>query len=119
MKKRGAIDYVEFPAQDMNATKAFFTQVFEWTFSDYGEDYSCFHGAGLEGGIYKSAMTVNADNGSPLLVFYDEDLDTAMARVEQAGGNIKRPAYAFPGGKRFHFTDPSGNEYAVWSDKDE
>lgn len=117
MKKQGAIDYVEFPVRDMSATKKFFSAVFGWTFSDYGDEYSCFHGAGIDGGIYKSAMVVNADNGSPLLVFYDPDLDVVMARIKQSGGNIKRPVYSFPGGQRFHFTDPSGNEYSVWSDK--
>lgn len=117
MKKRGAIDYIELPARDLSATKKFFTQVFEWTFSDYGQDYTCFHGAGIDGGIYRAGMSANVDNGNPLLVFYDQDLQAAMDRITQAGGNIKRPPYDFPGGSRFHFTDPSGNEYAVWSEQ--
>ncbi|RUO25324.1 glyoxalase family protein [Aliidiomarina minuta] len=116
MKESGKINYIEIPVRDMKASKRFFSAVFGWTFSDYGEDYSAIDNGGLDGGFYTSAMAANADNGSPLVVLYADNLDKVMQEVEQHGGNIKKPVFAFPGGKRFHFTDPSGNEYAVWSE---
>lgn len=110
------IDYVEFPATDIEATKAFFTATFNWQFEDYGPDYTAFSNEGLDGGFYKSDQTATVAAGSSLLIFYSKTLEETQAKIEAAGGRITRPTFSFPGGRRFHFTCPSGNEYAVWSD---
>lgn len=111
------LDYVEFPASDMEATKTFFTQVFGWSFTDYGPDYMAFDHQGLEGGFYRAGSTSRTENGAALLVFFSEDLEATLAKIETAGGNIIKPVFDFPGGRRFQFLDPSGNEWAVWSEK--
>jgi len=121
MSEHQKIDYLEFPARDIPATKAFFTAAFGWTFQDYGPDYSSFAdagvtGAGVKGGFYKSDKAASRDGGSVLVVLYSENLEQTQASVEQAGGTIKVPIFAFPGGRRFHFLEPSGNELAVWSE---
>lgn len=108
------INYIEFPAKDLEKTKRFFTAVFDWQFTDYGPDYIAFDNAGIDGGFYK-AETV-ATSAGVLIVFYSKHLDQTRSKIEAAGGYINKPTYAFPGGHRFHFTDPNGNEYAVWSD---
>ncbi len=110
------INYLELPATEIESTKAFFSTLFGWQFVDYGPDYSAFNGAGIDGGFYRSDLISRQNTGSVLVVFYSNQLDEVLARVEKAGGKIIKPTYSFPGGKRFHFTDPSGNEYAVWSD---
>ncbi len=110
------INYVEFPAKDFAATKAFFTAVFGWSFVDYGPDYTCVADVGLDVGFFKSDLTVCQANGSALIVFYSNALEETQAKIESAGGAINLPIFSFPGGRRFHFTDPCGNEYAVWSD---
>ena len=112
------INYVEFPAKDFQATKTFFTKVFNWSFADYGAEYIAFSNEGLDGGFYKSDLSSSATNGSALMVFYSNDLKATQLKIENAGGNIIEPIFAFPGGSRFHFTDPNDNEFAVWSDKD-
>jgi len=116
VKETGKINYVEIPARDIEATKKFFCKVFDWNFVDYGPDYSCFEDEGLNGGFCTSDKVANSENGSVLIVFYSSELETTLAKVEQAGGAIVKPIFSFPGGRRFHFTDPSGNEYAVWSE---
>jgi len=109
------INYVEFPAKDIEATKAFFIKVFGWSFVDYGPEYTSFSNAGLDGGFFKSNLTVSTDTGSALIVFYSKDLEQTLSNIEKAGGTIIKPIFTFPGGRRFHFGDPNGNEYAVWS----
>ncbi len=116
MKQHQKLDYVEFPARDLDATKTFFNHAFGWTFEDYGPDYCAFSDQGLDGGFYRAPLYSSTRAGGALLVFYSEDLDATLARVEGAGGQIVKPIFAFPGGRRFHFTEPSGNELAVWSD---
>lgn len=116
MKVHEKINYVEFPARDIEGTKAFFKDVFGWSFTDYGPDYSDFSDEGIDGGFYKADLAAVTENGSALVIFYSRDLEKTQAKIEKAGGKIKRPIFSFPGGRRFHFTDPSGNEYAVWSD---
>ncbi|RMF59601.1 MAG: VOC family protein [Calditrichaeota bacterium] len=116
MEKHEKIDYVEFPARNIEATKLFFSSVFGWTFIDYGPEYTAFSGAGLEGGFYKSDLNSTTDRGSALIVFYSKELERTMEKIKKAGGKIVKPIFTFPGGRRFHFTDPNGNEYAVWSD---
>lgn len=110
------INYVEFPAKDIEATKAFFTKAFGWSFVDYGPDYTAFSNEGLDGGFFKANLSSSAKNGSALIVFYSNDLSQTQTKIEEAGGTILQPIYSFPGGRRFHFAEPSGNEFAVWSD---
>jgi predicted enzyme related to lactoylglutathione lyase len=110
------ISYVEFPARDIGATKAFFTAAFGWNFVDYGPDYASFADQGIDGGFYRSDMASSADAGGALVILYSDALEEAQTRVERAGGVILKPIFSFPGGRRFHFAEPSGNELAVWSD---
>ncbi len=116
MNKHEKINYVEFPAKDLEAAKTFFSLVFGWTFTDYGDEYTAFSDEGLDGGFYISTLTSSTANGSTLIVFYSNDLEGTQSKIEKAGGSITKPTFYFPGGRRFHFTDPNGNEYAVWSD---
>lgn len=116
MRTTGKIDYAEFPARDIEGTKTFFSAVFGWTFVDYGPDYTAFEGAGLDGGYFRSELNVSTANGSALIVLYSDQLEATLEKVTQFGGKIVKPIFEFPGGRRFHFSDPSGNEYAVWSD---
>ena len=112
------INYVEFPAKNMEATRAFFAEVFGWSFVEYGPDYMSFSNEGLDGGFFKSDLSCFTSNGSALIVFYSRDLEHTQSKIKQAGGSIIKPVFSFPGGRRFHFGDPNGNEYAVWSDRD-
>jgi hypothetical protein len=113
------LNYVEFAAKDLMVTKAFFSAVFNWQFTDYGPDYTAFSKvhAGLDGGFYKAPLCANSANGAPLLVFYSNDITATQSKVEQHGGAIIKAIFEFPGGCRFHFAEPSGNEFAVWSEK--
>lgn len=111
------IDYVEFPAVDLEKTKEFFGRAFGWTFEDFGPTYSAFADQGLDGGFYQSELQSQADKGGALIVFYSEDLEATLQKVTAAGGKINKPIFSFPGGRRFHFIEPSGNEFSVWSDK--
>ena len=110
------INYVELPAKDLAATKAFFQSVFGWSFVDYGPEYTAFSNQGLDGGFFQSDLASSTQNGAALVIFYSNQLEATLAKVEKAGGAIVRPIYSFPGGRRFHFTEPSGNEFAVWSE---
>ena len=116
MNEHGKLNYVEFPAKDIDATKAFFMAVFDWTFADYGPDYTSFKDQGLHGGFYRSDLKSSTENGAALLVFYSKNLEQTLDRVTAAGGAIIKPIFSFPGGRRFHFTEPSGSEFAVWSE---
>ncbi len=116
MHQHEKLNYVEFGSTDLSATKQFFEQVFGWSFVDYGPDYSAFSGQGLDGGFFKSELVSNTSNGAALLVFYSSDIQATLSKVEQHGGHILRQIFEFPGGCRFHFTEPSGNEFAVWSE---
>jgi hypothetical protein len=108
------VDYIEFPATDVAKTKAFYVRVFGWQFTDYGPDYTSFEDGRLAGGFWKKDRVTG---GGPLVVIYAVDLAGMEAKVRAAGGTIVRAMHSFPGGRRFHFTDPSGNELAVWSEK--
>jgi hypothetical protein len=116
MHIHGKINYVEFPASNLEATKSFFEVVFGWSFVDYGSEYTAFSNQGLDGGFFKSDLAARVDNGSALIIFYSDSLEDTLARVEHAGGQIVKPIFSFPGGRRFHFVEPSGNEFAVWSE---
>ena len=108
------IDYIEFPVTNVSDAKRFYGSAFGWSFEDYGPDYASFADGRLAGGFRKE---VKVEAGGPLVVIYATDLEGMERRVKQAGGKIVRPIFSFPGGRRFHFADPSGNELAVWSDK--
>ena len=118
MSKNDKINYVEFPARDIEATKAFFETVFGWRFEDYGPEYTAFSNQGIDGGFYSADKASSAEAGGALVILYSDSLEEVQARVERAGGVILKPIFAFPGGRRFHFAEPSGNELAVWSDVD-
>lgn len=117
MPKHEKINYVEFPAKNIQATKSFFTKAFSWEFTDFGPDYTAFSNEGIDGGFFTSDLASSTGSGSALIVFYSEKLEATLVKIEQAGGSIIKPIFSFPGGRRFHFCDPNGNEYAVWSDK--
>ena len=113
MREDGKVDYVELPGGDLGAVKAFYGRAFGWTFVDYGPDYAAFD-QGLDGG-FQSGGDEGAVN-KPLVILYAHDLEAMEAKVRDAGGTITRAIFSFPGGRRFHFTDPAGNELAVWSE---
>lgn len=104
------IAYLELPSSDVSALKTFYGQLFGWTFLDFGDDYAAIEGAGLDGGF-------NGDPGTkpkaPLVIIETVDLEIMFKRIQEAGGTITMPIFAYPGGQRFHFLDPSGNELAV------
>jgi predicted enzyme related to lactoylglutathione lyase len=112
-----AIDYVEFVATDLDATKRFYEKAFGWTFNDYGPDYAGFvdQKGGKEGGGFRRDAAVA--KGGPLVVLYSREIEATLARVREAGGKVVKEIFTFPGGRRFHFADPSGNELGVWSDQ--
>ena len=117
MQEERKIDYLEMPATDVAATRKFFEDLFGWQFTDYGPEYSAFSDERINGGFFKSEVAMSAASGSALVVFYAQALEPAIARVQEAGGTISKDIFSFPGGRRFHFKDPSGNEFAVWSDQ--
>ncbi|WP_420322088.1 VOC family protein [Flagellimonas sp.] len=112
--KNTLINYVEFKALDIEKTKSFYNHCFGWEFTDYGPTYTAFSESGLEGGFEKTDEDVV--NGA-LIVLYHEDLLQIQDKIVQAGGKIVKEIFSFPGGRRFHFTDPSGNQLAIWSDR--
>ena len=113
MRPENRIDYIEIPATDPARARAFFTAMFGWEFQEWGPDYLSFNDGQLDGGIRR------ADEPAPatgvLLVFYSEDLERDLAKVQDLGASISQQIFEFPGGRRFHFLDPVGNEYAMWS----
>lgn len=114
MRITGKLDYLELPAGNgsLDSAKSFYARAFGWSFTDYGPTYSAFS-EGLDGGFDADPAAVRA----PLPVLYSAQIEHMQEAVTEAGGTITRPIFAFPGGRRFHFTDPAGNELAVWSDK--
>lgn len=112
--KNNTINYVEFLAKDLETIKRFYQTAFGWEFKDYGLNYVSFSESGLEGGFEKTDHEIV--NGA-LVVLYHENLCLVKQKVIDAGGTISKDIFAFPGGSRFQFLDPSGNELAIWSDK--
>ena len=106
------IDYIEFPATDIEKTKLFYYTVFGWKFEDYGPEYTSFHDGRLSGGF---TLVKKIKASGALIVLYSSDLDAIQRRIILAGGKITKPTFEFPGGRRFHFSDPNGNELGVWS----
>lgn len=107
------INYIEFPATDLPAVKAFYSQAFGWKFTDYGPDYAAFNDGALDGGFTSGKP---AEKSGPLVILYSDTLKDTLKTVKASGGKINKDIYPFPGGRRFHFLDPSGNELAVWSE---
>lgn len=116
MSNHHKINYIEIPASAIEASKSFFNTVFDWQFVDYGPDYASFLNAGIDGGFYRSDLTAVTNSGSVLVVLYSQNLESTLAKVQEAGGVIIKPIFSFPGGRRFQFLDPSRNEFAVWSE---
>ena len=108
------IDYVEFAAADLDATKRFFRDAFGWSFEDYGPDYTAFNQQGIHGGFFRAPQRSTTATGGALIVLYSENLEQTRDAVLAAGGIIVKDIFPFPGGRRFQFTEPSGNELAVW-----
>lgn len=116
--KHNTINYIELPLKDAAATKAFYSKVFGWMFQDFGPDYIAFSGAesNVDGGFNGVDGVVPATGSGALVVLFSTDLPATLKAVEDAGGKIHKPIFDFPGGKRFHFIDPNGNELAVWAE---
>ena len=117
MPAENRIDYVEIPVTDLDKTREFFTALFGWSFESWGDDYMSFNDGRIDGGFRR------ADEPAPptgvLVVFYSENLERDLQQVQRLGATISQPVFSFPGGRRFHFVDPVGNEYALWSDQPE
>lgn len=114
MTENGHINYIEFAASDLEAVKRFYREAFGWKFIDYGAEYCSFTECGLDGGF---ALSEEKPAKGALVILYHNELEKIQAIVEKAGGEITVPIFSFPGGRRFHFLDPAGNELALWSDK--
>lgn len=110
------IDYVEFAAADFDAIQAFYEKAFGWEFTDYGPEYRAFTDGKLDGGFRRADTCASTENGSALVVLFAKDLESTRDNVAASGGTIVQDIFSFPGGRRFQFTDPHGNELAVWSD---
>lgn len=113
MRKDGKLDYIEMQAAggSLDSVKSFYSAAFGWSFTDYGPSYAAFS-EGLDGGF----DTSTSRETKPLPVLYSENLERSLEAVVEAGGHIVKPIFSFPGGRRFHFIDPAGNELAVWSE---
>ena len=110
------IDYLEWPARDFDAVQSFYEKAFNWSFTDYGPEYRAFTDGTINGGFYQSELQSATKNGAALIVLYATDLEQTRETVITSGGTIVKDIFPFPGGRRFQFTDPHGNELAVWSD---
>jgi uncharacterized protein len=108
------INYVEIPVPDPQATRDFFLALFGWSFQDWGDDYISFNDGRIDGGLRRAEQAAPGDG--VLVIFYSEDLERDLARVVELGARISQDIYDFPGGRRFHFIEPSGVEFAIWSD---
>jgi predicted enzyme related to lactoylglutathione lyase len=108
------INYIEFKATDLNVIKEFYSELFDWEFTDYGPSYTSFTNSGIQGGFELTKAPIQ--NGV-LVVLYSDELEVIKEKVAQSIGEISKDIFEFPGGRRFEFLDPSGNELAIWSDK--
>ena len=113
MRPPDRIDYIEIPVTDPARAREFFSALFGWEFQDWGPDYQSFSDGRLEGGLRRAEVAAPASG--VLLVFYNDNLEHEMQRILELGGSISQEIFAFPGGRRFHFVDPVGNEYAMWA----
>jgi len=113
MNEEGRIDYIEIPVTDLEKTRAFFQGLYGWTFQEWGPDYFSFSDGRLEGGLRRAEEPAPAIG--VLLVFFSENLERDVGRVKELGATISQDIFKFPGGRRFHFVDPAGTEFAIWS----
>ena len=115
MNQHEKINYIELPSSNLEATKKFYSLAFGWSFLDYGPEYIAIQDGGIDGGFYKSDLKSTTESGSVLVVLFSDDLEATQRKIGASGGKIIKDIFKFPGGQRFHFTDPSGNELAVWT----
>lgn len=109
------INYIEFNVTDMAAAKQFYAAAFGWEFTDYGPEYAGIQKPGIEGQeVGGLRLMEQVAQGGPLVILYSDNLEESVEQVTAAGGTITEPIFSFPGGRRFQFRDPSGNELAVW-----
>ena len=113
MSAENRIDYIEIPVTDPAKAREFLTAMFGWTFQEWGDDYLSFNDGRLDGGLRRAEEP--APSSGVLLVFYSEHLERDVDKVRELGATISQSIFSFPGGRRFHFVDPVGNEYAMWS----
>jgi uncharacterized protein len=113
MRAENRIDYVEIPVTDLQQAREFFTALFGWSFQQWGDDYMSFNDGRLDGGFRRVAEPVTSTG--VLIVFVSTDIERDFDRVQELGATISEPVFPFPGGRRFHFVDPTGTEYAIWS----
>lgn len=111
------INYIEMPTIDIEATKHFFSRVFNWEFQDFGTAYCAFSNQGINGGFFQSKRTHSVENSSALIVFYSQNIEKTQSKIETENGVINKKIFSFPGGRRFHFIEPGGNEFGVWTEK--
>ncbi|MBL9193121.1 MAG: VOC family protein [Opitutaceae bacterium] len=111
------IDYIEVPSREVSRSRAFFTALFGWRFTDYGPDYSAFEDGRIAGGFFTSEMVSHTERGGTLVVIYTETLEATKAEALRLGATLTKDIFSFPGGRRFQFTEPGGSEFSVWSDK--
>lgn len=109
-----AIDYIEFTVRDLAEAKRFYTAAFGWEFNDYGPEYAGIKAADGDGEV-GGMRPGDPATGGPLVILYSDDLEATLDAVKAAGGRVVKEPFGFPGGRRFHFGDPSGNELAVWT----
>ena len=114
MHNHHAIDYIEFTVRDLAEAKRFYSASFGWTFNDYGPEYAGIRNPDGDDEVGGLTAAATAAAGGVLVLVYSEDLDASVRAVEEAGGTVTRPPYDYPGGRRFHFTDPAGNELGVY-----
>jgi predicted enzyme related to lactoylglutathione lyase len=111
------IDYVEISTADVSKSRAFFTALLGWSFTDYGPDYTSFEDGRIAGGFFKSEAVSLTSRGATLAVIYTPALEEAKSDALRLGAKITRDIFDFPGGRRFQFTEPGGSEFALWSDR--
>ena len=119
MDQENHISYIEFPTRDLEHSKTFFQEVFNWSFKDYSPGYASFKNAGIEGGFYQVEKDTDISKETVLVVLYSRNLETTLKKVQSADGIITKKTFSFPGGKRFEFREPGGNKLAVWSQDNE
>ncbi|MEL6615793.1 MAG: VOC family protein [Bacteroidota bacterium] len=118
MPRHHSLDYVEFTVRDLAEAKQFYAAAFGWRFTDYGPRYAGIQGETREVGGIEQTDFLRPSGGGALAILYSDDLEATQEAVEAAGGTIEKAIFSFPGGRRFHFLDPSGNELAVWTETD-
>ncbi len=116
------IDYVEFPASNLKDIEHFYSEVFGWEFTWYGDAYLAFSDGQMDGGFFKTdsppcTQSASAHGVGALVIMYSDALETTRDAAIAAGGKLSKDIFDFPGGRRFQFLDPAGNELAVWSDR--